>query len=516
MIDLLGLQEQLRLKGWQPSRKDAGKLLAALATVERDEAETIELALRRMKGELPALVLPLLDAATPPQRARLVNLLDEHLKGDRDRLLALLCDDDPRTVRVAIGIAGKLDGESEAPLLDLWAREQPPETRRALAHALGQIGGAAALTALADLGDADPELVRIAAEARLKIDRRVTRIAGPGAIFAPGIPGESVLVMFRCRRGLEALVAEETGGTVAGTERVELRSNLSLEKLTQFRLPLDFVFPLPFADGPVDEAVFAALTSDTTRALLRRLTHGAIRFRLEWAEAGKRRAATLRLAARLRDAAPELLNDPTASLWQLDVIEQPRRRLELVPKALPDPRFVYRQADVVGSSHPTIAAALAWVAEPRPGDIVWDPFAGGATELIEIARREMVKELYGSDVSEPALRRARLNLDAAGVPAILERGDATSYRPPRAPTLIISNPPMGRRVLDKDRVTELLAKFVPHAARVLAPGGRLVWLTPRADDARRLAPTVGLRLDYAERVDLGGFSAELQRLTKTR
>ena len=181
---------------------------------------------------------------------------------------------------------------------------------------------------------------------------------------------------------------------------------------------------------------------------------------------------------------------------------------------MPDPRFTYRATDVVGSSHPTIAAALAWVAEPRSDDIVWDPFAGGGTELIEVARRKMVKHLYGSDISEQALSRAQLNLDSAQVSATLCAGDATRFVPPEAPTLIISNPPMGRRVLNKDRVTELLNRFLPHAARTLAPGGRIAWYTPRADDARALLARLGLTLAFAERVDMGGFPAELQLLKK--
>lgn len=520
LIPLIDLKQHLKQKGWQPSRKQAAELLAALAKTDRDDAETIELALRRLKGELPALVLPLLAAAAPPQRARLVNLLDEHLQRPeaREQLTALLADADPRTERVAIGIAGRLDVSLQPALLARWQSAPPPETLRALAYALGQIGDDTAVPLLTTARNADdPELVRIAGEALLKLERRLTRSGDLGSIFAAGVVGTSLEVVYRCRRGLEPWVAEESGGEVIGPERVGLRSNRSLaDLLGNVRTALDVVIPLPTGDAtqPIDEALFAALTLPSTRALLRRLTHGPIRFRIEWAEAGKRRAQTMKLAARLRDAAPELLNDPTASLWQVDVNEKPTRRIELVPKALPDPRFAYRQADVVGSSHPTIAAALAWVAEPHPRDVVWDPFVGGGTELIEIARRQMVKQLYGSDVSEQALLRARLNVDAAGVPAELVRADATAFVPPLAPTLIVSNPPMGRRVLDKERVTELMARFLVHASKVLAPGGRLVWLTPRADDARAAAPSLGLTIELTRKVDLGGFSAELQRFRK--
>ncbi len=524
---LADLGGKLAGKGWQPSRKEARQLLAALATADRDQAEQLSLALRRLKQELPPLVLPLLDGAAPPQRARLVKLLDEYLlqPGERARLVALLADADPRTERVAIAIAGRVVADAEqgahpleAMLVQRWP-SAPPETRRALALALGQIGGKDARAVLAALpADAEPELRRLAEEAILKLDRRSAREESLGAIFAAGVPGAGVPIWLRCRRGLEKFLAEECGGEVIAPERVELRSNRSLERLRDFRLALDFVIPLNEAllqgPDPRDAAVVAALTDASVRALLRRLTHGPIRFRIEWADAGKRRAPTLKVAAKLRELAPELLNDPRQSLWQLDVIEKPTPRFELVPKALPDPRFDYRATDVVGASHPTIAAALAWVAEPRPDDVVWDPFVGGATELIEVARRQMVKQLYGSDLSPSALERARQNLDAAGVPAELAYADATVWVPPQAPTLIVSNPPMGRRVLSRDRVTELLGRFLPHAARVLRRGGRIAWYTPRPEEARAALGALGLVLELHARVDMGGFPAELQVLRK--
>ncbi|MBL4687431.1 MAG: methyltransferase, partial [Nannocystaceae bacterium] len=184
-----------------------------------------------------------------------------------------------------------------------------------------------------------------------------------------------------------------------------------------------------------------------------------------------------------------------------------------------DPRFVYRQYDVPAASHQTLAALLAWVADPQPGEVVWDPFCGSASELVECGLRTKGLTLVGSDRVEDAVLAARANLSAAGLdgPATaVHQCDALSSAMPGvdAVSLIITNPPMGHRVGSKDAVPVLLAGIVQRAAKVLAPGGRLVWLSPVAEQTADLARTLGLDVTDRGIVDLGGLSATLQVLRK--
>src|SRR6185312_7735419 len=145
-------------------------------------------------------------------------------------------------------------------------------------------------------------------------------------------------------------------------------------------------------------------------------------------------------------------------------------RVELVPDVA-DPRFAYRKGDVPAASHPTIAAALVRVAGVRDDDVVWDPFVGSGTELCERALAGPYRVLSGSDLDPAALAVARANLLAAGVPEpSLFEGDATRATPPGpAPTLIVTNPPLGRRVQRTALLAPMLERFLAHAARVLAP-----------------------------------------------
>jgi hypothetical protein len=46
------------------------------------------------------------------------------------------------------------------------------------------------------------------------------------------------------------------------------------------------------------------------------------------------------------------------------------------------------------------------------------------------------------------------------------------------------------------------------------PGGRLVWLSPKAEATARRARTLGLRVELDREVDMGGFTARLQSMRK--
>ncbi|MFZ6180081.1 HEAT repeat domain-containing protein [Nannocystis pusilla] len=177
-----------------------------------------------------------------------------------------------------------------------------------------------------------------------------------------------------------------------------------------------------------------------------------------------------------------------------------------------DPRFAYRSGDVPAASHPTIAAALARLAEVRPDDVVWDPFVGSGLELCERGLLGPAATLLGTDLDPRALAVAAANLRNAGLRAELTQADATTHRPTGV-TLIVTNPPMGRRVHRGD-VGPLLTAFVANAAAVLAPGGRLAWISPLPRVTDPALQAAGLVLRGSLTLDMGGFTGQLQRWDK--
>jgi 23S rRNA G2445 N2-methylase RlmL len=264
-----------------------------------------------------------------------------------------------------------------------------------------------------------------------------------------------------------------------------------------------------------EAALVEAMTSNAALRLLRTWTRGVLRYRIEWSGAGHRRATTFRAAAEIARARPELVNDPTSSPWEVIVVEARRSAfVELWPRGLRDERFGGRVAEVPGASHPTIAAALARVAGVRADDVVWDPFCGAGMELIERARLGPVRALFGTDVDPRALDAARANLAAANVEARLALGDARTHRLDAAPTLVVSNPPMGRRVLRGTSLDDLLEATLRNVTAQLGARGRIVWISPSPDRTASVAAAVGLRVSLRRRVDLGGFSAEIQRFER--
>jgi hypothetical protein len=524
------LEQAVRDPGFTPRARDLEALVDLLAGDET-VAKHVERAIARIGAGAAQPLVARLENARPPLRARLVRCLGrEAFAGEpavRTALVGALGDADPKTRRNAAMALGHAPGEGvEAALLAAWDADPRPEMRRTIAASLGKVGSArsAALLREAAASD-DAELARIATRASMMVGRTSTR-AERGRLDPTRVPAAPVDVMVLARTGLEGLLAEELAGVAAvsdvralGSGRVRARLAGPLGALFAARTMLGMRFPLPAEwvtdTSSLEEVVARAITGDAARAVLSTWTVGPMRYRIAWAGGGHRRAVTWNVARAVARRAPELVNDPTASLWEL-VIETRGRSVEasLAPRALDDPRFAWRRGDVPAASHPTIAAALARLAGGRADDVVWDPFVGSGAELVERALLgPPARELRGTDVDARALEVARENLAAAGLAATLERADALTAEP-RGVTLVITNPPMGRRASRAPGLADTLDRFVTHAAAVLVPGGRLVWVAPWPARARAAAGRAGLVLDRALVVDMGGFDAEMQRWTK--
>jgi 23S rRNA G2445 N2-methylase RlmL len=517
------LPESLRDPGFTPRAKDLDALVDLLADDEL--RRHVERAIVRLGAAAVEGLKARLASSEAPLRARIVRVMGRLAQDDRaaEALRAALDDGDAKTRRnaaMALGRGRAAGAEDE--LLRTWETDARPEMRRTVAASLGKVGTARSLPLLREASRAaDAELARIALRAAMMIERTESRDAR-GRIDASRAPPVPVDVLGLCRRGLDDLLVDELRAVTAvsdvraeGPGRVRARLAGPMVALFSARTMLGFRFPLATewvaeGDEPKD-AIARALTGEAARAIFAAWTEGAVRYRIAWADGGHKRGATWSVADAVARRSPELVNDPTASLWEA-VVETRGRFVDvsLSPRALEDPRFAWRRGDVPAASHPTIAAALARVAGTRDDDVVWDPFVGSGAELVERWRLGPFATLLGSDLDQRALAVARANFAAAGVHASLQQGDAQSLSP-RGVTLVVTNPPMGRRASRAAGLADALDRFVAHAAEVLVPGGRLVWITPWARRARVAAERAGLRLAWARAVDMGGFDAELQR-----
>ena len=519
------LADRVRDPGFTPRVRDVGALVDLLG--DDDLSKPVERAIGRVgAAALPTLKARLTDAR-PPLRGRIVSAIGR-LGPDPAAtriLVALLGDagDDPKSRRnAAIALGKRQDAEAAHALMEAWRAGPGPELKRTLAAALGKVGGPEALALLEETSDtSDRELARISERASIMIARTASRGSEAGLDASRTAP-EAVDFVLTTRRGLEPLLAEELSA-IRGVERIQAEGDgrvrgllvASLASLFGARTWLGVHFPVSGVEGgdgdAPAQAIARAVTSPAARRLLETWSVGPARYRIAWVDAGHRRAATWDAVRAIAARAPELVNDPTASTWEVRVGTRGGSvEVALAPRALDDPRFAWRRRDVPAASHPTVAAALARIGGVVADDVVWDPFVGSGGELVERALLGPRKALIGTDVDPRALDAARANLKAAGFEATLERADALTHAP-RGVTLIVTNPPMGRRSLRTAGTADLLDRFVLHAASVLSRGGRLVWIAPWPKRTRTAAEGAGLTLESARGIDMGGFDAEIQR-----
>ncbi len=498
-------------------------------------------------AELRQIEMPRFLAAEGRERLQLVGIVRavgvvfaeqgtaEEKEAVRLWLRPLLADPWEKVRRYARNALTKLGAaeEEEKLLLQTWPQCSSPRENQHIAETLAKIGGRATLQKLEQ-----EELTGEYSLLHQKLTARLARSVDDGFIswdraVAP-TPGCSIRLY--CRRGLEEMVRQELA------ERQELRGHFrllrqqsgwveimplrpfTLRQLQAFRTCRYFSFLLGCVDGQGEEVVAAVLAqvlvSPKVRALWNALAEGRKRYRLEMAGRGKARSIVHAVADLAHRAWPELINDSRGAPWAVEVI--PRMRgltLELRPLVHPDPRFAYRQDTVPASSHPPLAAALALLAGPGEGEVVWDPFCGSGQELIERILLGGVVKATGSDRSSLAVEAARRNF-AAAFPqekhlCTFATGDfrdipAGCSWAPSSLSLILTNPPMGRRV-PVGNLSRLVSDLLELAARYLRPGGRLVLVDPCEH------PTVvpGLRLSYRRKIDLGGFWGFLEKWVKS-
>ena len=553
-----------------PGRKDFPALVAVYLSVRDDSPQTRRLQATCQKallraGQLAAVyVLSVFPTVTPIDRPRVVtlfgSLIDPQAPGAERvvaSLLALATLDDLRVLRQVLIALGRLLPAHAALIEPVLLRVAPalvvPPDVRALAETLGKLGTPAALAVLQELsarGPWPPVVAQVIERALVRSQRDHLRAALPveghvlrGEVSLP----QTTQVVLRCRAGLGELLRRElidrglvSGGVLRLLDPIvtglspqhsaqpgalqpgpvpaaEVRFPWSgpLAHLFSARLFSELALEVPLvaagrsAAGP-DARVIETLCQPTTQALLSALLPGPLRYRLHFLDGQHHRNRVFQLAQAIAQRAPALVNDPIDAPWQIELSDDDRATmLALVPRKLVDARFDYRLDAVPAASHPPLSAALARLLNAPTQAVVWDPFVGSGTEIIEVARLSGCQHLYGSDTDERALALARQNLRAAKLSSVkLTHGDALRLAPPSV-THIITNPPMGRRTRPGP-LGELLASFLQHAAQLLPARGRLVWISPQPRLTAGIGQQAGLTLLQTLPVDLRGFWGHIE------
>jgi 23S rRNA G2445 N2-methylase RlmL len=508
--------------GYTPSRHEIPEALEALAQCDDEQSAPIERALGRAGLAVAAPARELLAAASALVRVRLVRLLARIARESEsselfEALRELLADPETTVQRAAVIGLGKLrHPDVESSLLAYAAREHALPELRVLVEALGKAGGQRAAEWLAEQSSADPLTQRLIERAQLMLSRTVSRPEQlePLDLSVPLDAAQTLL--FSCRLGLESILREEVstfGETRASAGRVVVdgySGALTSALIARTALGVGLELPLDRQQS-LHQAVVQALKGAALFDWMARVSHGTPRVRLAFLGQGHQRAAVWDLQTLMVREGLPLTTDPTSAGWEL-AVDVNNARLELMPKHFDDPRFAWRCKDIPAASHPTIAAALARVGGVRSDDVVWDPFVGSGLELVERALLGDYRVMYGTDIDETALAAAKANITAAQIKHVtLLNRDAVSA-PVRDITLVLTNPPMGARLVRDGNLGDLIEAALAQGWRVMRPGARWVWLSPMPARTASVAHHLGFDVERRGLVDLGGLSPELQIL----
>ncbi len=508
--------------------------------------------LRKMSPEaLWSQEVPAFDAASPAERVQSVSVVravgvvfseagtPQQCALAREWLRSLLADPEEKVRRYAMVALPKMGSgaEEEKQLLGLLGKTTSSREDQFLAQTLGRIGGSDTLKA------GESGLHQALAATQQKVRANIARNQRDGGLDMRATlqKFEGVRIALECRTGLESVVLEELSQTAhlkgvfkvlsSDRGRVVLRPEkpFSPNDLYTLRCFSDLVFllsempPLPRAGAPLDTAALAeTIASALTQNLLTNLTKGAVRYRLEFPARKADAPLVEAISKQVFAKRPALLNDSRDALWEIRIGESARSvSVELRPRLRPDPRFEYRQGDVPAASHPPLAAAMARLARVGsiPHERIWDPFCGSGLELAECLLLGGVSEIFGTDLSLSATAMAASNVDAAARgnrARVRKHFETCDFRRTqgivglRDLTLIITNPPLGKRVPVGDMRT-LVTGLFSEAQRLLRTGGRLVFVNPldQGPEGNRL------RLESSQKVDLGFAHFHLEKYVRT-
>ncbi|MDB6054318.1 MAG: hypothetical protein JWN25_1841 [Verrucomicrobiales bacterium] len=447
----------------------------------------------------------------------------------RTWLLDLLNDPQERIRRYAVSALPKIGAglEEEAAFISLLQRTTSPIEKKFVSEALNKIGGSATIKNF--------DKLLLSSHTQQKVKAAVARSESPSSIrlYANVETSDTLAISLRCRLGLEKILCEEVeelgrkthglkvSAIQPGVVTVIRAAPFNLASLFALRCfdTLGFVLasvPFPKPEGHVD-AIARIITSPGAKFLFQTLTEGSIRYRLDYVSKGHQRSLVKSIADQAFKLDPSILNDSRSAPWVVEVYPLGKGySVELAPK-LADPRLFYRLHDVPASSHPPLAACMARLAGNPANDIIWDPFCGAGLELVERTLRGGVTKVYGTDLSTEAVLIAHDNFSAANLSGVDSRFVACDFRQfatfeklePGSLSLIITNPPMGKRV-PVENLKVLIHDLFAEAARLLKPGGRLIFANPLWMES----PELTLRLQYRQTVDFNGFNCRLEKYNK--
>ncbi len=321
-------------------------------------------------------------------------------------------------------------------------------------------------------------------------------------------PSEVILTTWKGYRELTA--GQITHGEVTLMGSGMRVKDADLRELLAIRTWRELLFCLNIDEVSREHAA-KELAGSNLRGLLKRYYEGGApwQFRIECRSKmtlEERSRFTKKLADGLMlETGGTLLNDTSDYEVELRLIEKKSGGFLPLLKlsGLPDRRFSYRKQSTAASMQPALAAMLAELSRPylKEHARVLDPFCGAGTLLMERNYAVHADTLYGVDVFGPAIRAARENAAAAGVPVHYIQKDMRDFSHEYKFDEILTDMPGEGKTRSAHDVDCLYRALFERAAELLHPDAYLfVYTHDRGYAKRWIREIKGMKLEKEWRI----------------
>lgn len=213
----------------------------------------------------------------------------------------------------------------------------------------------------------------------------------------------------------------------------------------------------------------------------------------------KKSAYVRRLSSKIEKlSGRKFINTTSNYEFEIRLIENKEGSCNVLLKlfTLKDDRFSYRK-EVIPSSIRAVNAALTVALAKdymKEGAQVLDPFCGVGTMLIERHKAVKAKTMYGIDIQEEAVLKARENTEAAGQIIHYINRDFFDFKHEYLFDEIITNMPFKIGKKTDVEIENLYTKFFASAGTVLKDSGVMILHSHNAGHVKRMAPANGFKI----------------------
>lgn len=233
----------------------------------------------------------------------------------------------------------------------------------------------------------------------------------------------------------------------------------------------------------------------------------------------KKSQFTKKLAAELEHLTERKLVNSTSNYeFEIRLIENKEGGLNALLKmyTIKDNRFDYYKEYIPASMKPVNAALMVALARPFMADDaqVLDPFCGVGTMLIERQKVLKANTSYGIDINAEAIEKARVNTEAAGQIIHYINRSFFQFSHEYLFDEIFTDMPFETDNKSANEIYSVYSDFFRKAVQVLKPDGTIIMFSRNPDFAKKHAANNGYKIiqyiPMAEKKDVGLFIIKKQ------